>query len=174
MTTPWAFPNTVTQYAESGAENIHVPWEEVDSFSALKSFNLKNIKTTRDLVHIARDPRHDILEKTYYLKATNFSFINVPHSLSGIEMRLSMNRFGRITDDEIFLCLNNVTIGVNQADNILTPNKIYGSDIDKWNTTLTSTDFQNTTFGVIVRFKSHPQWPHKCSALIDAIELRLH
>jgi len=27
---------------------------------------------------------------------------------------------------------------------------------------------------VVVRFQSHPNWPHKCSALVDAIELRVH
>lgn len=174
MTTPWTSPNTISQYAETGAENIHVSWEEIDNFSALKSFNLKNIKTTKDLVHIARDPRHDILEKTYYLKITNFNFINIPSILNGIEMKLSMNRFGRITDDEIYLTLNNVTIGENMANLDLSPIKIYGSDTDKWNTTLNILDVLNTTFGVIVRLRSHPQWPHKCSALIDAIEIRLH
>lgn len=174
MATPWTLPNTISQYAESGAESIHVSWLEVDNFSGLKHLDLRNTKTSRDLVHIARDPRHDITEKTYYLKLTNFTFVNLPNILTGIEMKLSMNRYGRITDDEISLCLNNESIGENQADLNLDPIKIYGNESDKWNTSLSIADIQNSSFGIILRFRSHPRWPHKCSALIDAVEIRVH
>ena len=174
MATPWTFPSTVTQYAQTGAEQAHISWLEIDNFSALKSLNQQHIKTTRDLVHIARDPRHDIVEKTYYLKLTNFVFQNLPSTLSGIQVRLTMKRFGRITDDEIFLCLNNDIVGDNFGDLDLSPTKIYGSETDTWNTSLTISDVQHSSFGVVLRFKSHPQWPHKSSALIDAIEIRVH
>ena len=76
MTTEWTLPNTVTQYAESGGEDGHVTWLEVDSFSSLKAFDGKSVRTSRDLLHIAREPRHDTTEKTYYLKITNFNFEN--------------------------------------------------------------------------------------------------
>ena len=174
MATSWTLPTTVTQFAESGAETIHVSWVEIDNFSALKTLDAKNIKTSRDLIHIARDPRHDVTEKTYYLKVTGFYFNNLPLSLSGIEVRLSMNRFGRITDDEIYLCLNNETVGENMSTLDLSPTKVYGSPVDLWNTNLQVSNVADSTFGVIMRFKSHPQWPHKSSALIDAIEIRIH
>lgn len=174
MPTNWTLPNSISQYAETGAEDRHVPWLEVDNFSALKSLDQRSIKTSRDLVHIARDPRHDIVEKTFYLQITDFRFKNLPTSLAGIEIKLSMNRFGRITDEDIMLCLNGETIGENQATLDLSPVKIYGNQNNLWNTNLTISDVQNSTFGCVIRFQSHPKWPHKSSVLIDAIEIRIH
>lgn len=174
MTTNWTLPLNVTQYSEIDAENIHIPWEEIDNFSSLKNLDGKNIKTSKDLLHIARDPRSNIKEKTYFLKITNFNFKNLPNSISGIELRINMNRFGRITDDTIQLCFNNELIGNNRADRDLSPIKIYGNETDMWETTLNLENVIDSSFGVILRFQSHPNWPHKCSALIDTVELRIH
>lgn len=174
MASNWALPSTVIQYAESGFETTHVSWNDSNDFSPLKNKDGYHIKTNRDLVHIARDPRHDITEKTYFLKITNFNFDNLPVSLSGIEIKLTMNRFGRITDDVIQLTHNDELLGENKADLILDPIKIYGSEFDTWNSSLLINDVQNSSFGVILRFESHPNWPHKCSALIDAVEIRIY
>ena len=174
MTTNWTLPRTVVQYAEQGGEDAHVSWLETDNFAGLKSVDGKSVRTSRDLVHIAREPRHDVTEKTYYLKLTNFNFINLPTTLSGIELKISMNRLGRITDETIQLCRNNDLIGINHASLNLDPKKIYGSETDNWNTNLTMSDIQNSSFGVVIRFQSHPNWPHKSSPLIDAVELRIH
>ena len=173
MATKWTLPVTVDQYAESDAENIHVSWDSSE-FSNLRNLDGRSIKTVRDLLHISRDPRHDIVEKTYFLRVSNFNFSNLPDTLSGIETRITANRYGRITDDTVQLCLNGVLIGDNQATLDLSPIKIYGSNESLWSTTLSMSDIQNSSFGVVVRFKSHPSWPHKCSALIDAIEIRVH
>jgi len=174
MTTNWALPTNVTQYSESGAEDYHVSWENINQFESIKFLDGRRIKTSRDLVHIARDPRHDIKEKTYYLKLTGFNFYNIPNNPTGIELKLNMNRYGRITDDTIQLVLNDNLIGENKATLDLTPVKVYGSGTDLWNTALTNLDLQNINFGIIIRFQSHPNWPHKCSPFIDAIELRIH
>lgn len=174
MTSNWALPTNINQYAEPGAELFHVSWNEIDNFYAIKNKDGKNIKTSRDLLHIARDPKQDIKEKTYFLKITGFNFVNLPSSLSGIELKLSMNRYGRITDDTIQLVLNDILIGVNQSTLSLDPIKTYGGTSNMWNTNLTISDLLDPTFGVVLRFKSHPQWPHKNSALIDSVELRIH
>ena len=68
MTTNWTLPTNVIQYAEEGGEDAHISWLETNNFHSLKDFDGKSVRTTRDLVHIARDPRHDTLQKTYYLK----------------------------------------------------------------------------------------------------------
>jgi hypothetical protein len=68
MTSNWALPRTVSQYAEEGAESSHIAWEEIDSFSAIKTLNGRSIKTVSDLIHISRDPKRDITQKTYFLK----------------------------------------------------------------------------------------------------------
>lgn len=174
MTTNWALPKTIDQYAESGAEALDVSWQEVDNFNALKYVNGKYIKTERDIVHIARDPKHDIKEKTYFLRLRNFNFENIPGTISGLEVKVSMNRYGRIFDDTIQLSLNNDLIGNNFAGTDLLPVTIYGNNSEKWNTTLTKTDLQDPTFGVVLRYKSHPNWPHKNSALVDSVQIRVH
>jgi len=174
MTSNWALPSIVEQYSEPSAENVHVSWINVDNFSNLKTNNGKSVKTSRDLIHIARDPRHDIVEKTYFIKCVGFNFVNLPLTPSGIEIKLTSNRFGRITDETISLTLNDEIIGNNHASLDLSPIKTYGNNNDMWNTTLIYSDFQNNSFGVILRFQSHPNWPHKCSMLLDAIEIRVH
>ena len=174
MNSNWTLPTSVTQYAEPDAENFHVSWLDVGDFYSLKSRDGRYVKTSRDLVHIAKQPQHDFVEKTYYLKATGFNFNTLPETISGIEMRLSMNRNGRISDDTIQLWLDADTIGDNQAKLTLNPVTIYGSEMDTWGANLSASTLQNPMFGVIVRFRSHPNWPHKSSALVDAIELRVH
>ena len=89
-------------------------------------------------------------------------------------MRLTMNRYGRISDETIQLCLNDQLIGDNQTNVGLDPIKIYGNDTDKWNAMITLADVQHPSFGVILRFRSHPNWPHKSTPLVDSVELRIH
>lgn len=173
MNSNWALPTSVTQYAEPDSIN-HVSWVDTNDFYSLKNNDGRSIKTSRDLLHIAKDPRHDLVEKTYFLKIVGFNFVNLPSTLSGIEMKLTMNRYGRISDETIQLCLGDQLLGDNRTNINLDPIKIYGSDIDIWNANVTIADMQRPEFGVILRFRSHPSWPHKSSALIDAVELRVH
>lgn len=174
MTSNWALPRTVSQYAEEGADSVHILWEETDSFNGLKNLDGRSIKTTKDLMHIARDPKHAILQKTYFLKITDFVFENLPPVLTGIELKLSMKRQGRITDDTVQLSLNNQLVGLNQANLSLDPIKIYGGENTLWDSALSITDISNPLFGVVLRFQSHPRWPHKSTPLIDAVEIRIH
>ena len=174
MTSNWALPTNIIQYSEEGAEDAHISWIEVDNFSGLKSADGRSIKTSRDLLHIARDPRHNIKEKTYFLTVTGFNFINLPDTISGIEMKLSMNRFGRITDDTVQLCINDTLIGENRATLDLNPIKIYGTQTDMWDSNITISDVLNSSFGITLRFKSHPRWPHKSSAMIDSVQVRVY
>jgi hypothetical protein len=174
MTSNWTLPTSVTQYAEIDAENIHVSWLTDNDFHSIKNRDNKFVKTSRDLLHIAKQPKHDLVEKTYFLKATGFNFTQLPEIVSGIEMRLTMNRHGRISDETIQLCLNDQTIGDNQAKLKLDPITIYGTETDKWGSGMDIFDIQNNNFGVLLRFQSHPNWPHKCSAFLGAIEIRVH
>lgn len=174
MTSNWALPTTIEQYSEEGAESVHVPWNSDENFNNIKTKNGKSLKTIRDLVHIARDPKIDITEKTYFLRCTGFTFVNLPNTVSGVELKITSNRFGRITDDVIQLTLNGNLIGENYASLSLEPIKIYGNEDDKWNTDLTSQNILSNSFGVVIRFKSHPSWPHKSNIFLDCIELRIH
>ena len=169
MTTPWTLSSTVSQYAEPGAESTHIPWE------SRSNFNNNSIQTLGTLKHVARSPKYDIKNKTYYLKATGFSFINLPTVLSGIELKLISSRNGRIVDETIQLCIDDQAIGDNRATLSILPEKIYGGQEDLWNTTqLNIVNIQDSSFGVIIRLQSHPNWPHNDPAAIDRVELRIH
>lgn len=174
MTSNWALPRDITQYAEEGGDDIHISWIDKDNFSALRDVNGRFIQTASDLLHISREPRHDITQKTYFLKLTNFNFTSLPEQISGIEARLTMKRFGRITDDTVQLCLNDQLIGTNLANLVLDPIKTYGGDTVLWETNLTVADVSQPSFGIVIRFQSHPHWPHKCSPFVDTVELRIH
>jgi hypothetical protein len=160
MTTEWTSPTTFSQYAEEGAESVHVQWDD------------KLTSTNGCLEHIARSPKHDLRTKTYYLKATGFNFQNLPDTISGVELRLSVKRRGRVTDETISLVIND-QVSENRATLDLSPTKMYGSETDTWALSMSLEDL-NSEFGVLLRFQSHPQWPHKDAAFIDAVELRIH
>ena len=113
--------------------------------------------------------------KTYFVRATGFNFRNLPDFVSGIEVRLTARRYGRATDDTIELCLNEQTIGDNQATISIAPEKIYGGETNLWSTdNLSIDDIRNETFGIVIRFQAHPHWPHKDPVLIDSVEMRIH
>jgi hypothetical protein len=169
MSTNWTCPTTVIQYAEDAS---HISWTE--NFSNIQSPTGRLISTTSPLLHIARSPRNDITMKTYFLKMTGYRFQNLPEIISGIECRVKMNRGGRISDETVQLCYNDELIGENQAGLTLDPITIYGSNTNTWKVDLTLGMVQDPSFGVVVRFRSHPHWPHKTTPLIDTVELQIY
>lgn len=171
--TNWTTSRAISQYVEPGAETFHIPWKE-NEFQALYTSDQSNLGLNGLLIHIARSPKLDVVNKTYYLKLQNFIFTSLPDTISGIEMRLSMNRRGRVTDDTIQLLVNDQPVGENKADLNLDPIKVYGANNDKWGIdNLSAADITNN-FGVLVRFRAHPQYPHRDGAFIDAVELRIY
>ena len=176
MTTEWTFPTIISQYPEPEAESAHIQWDDSKGYYAIQNRDDKqSLMTNGTLYHFSRSPKTDIRTKTYFLKVQGFNFLNLPVVLSGIELRLSTNRFGRITDETIQLCMGNELLGDNLADLILDPIKVYGSGTHLWNIkNLSITDIQNPNFGVVIRFQSHPQYPHRDGAYINAVELRIH
>lgn len=174
MTTSWTLPNTISQYSEEGAEQAHVDWDNSDNFNQLKNSDNRFLQSNRALEHIARSPKADLKNKTYFLKITNFTFNQLPSSLSGIEVRIKARRYGRATDDTIQLVKNDTVIGDNKASLSIHPEKLYGGVSDLWGTNLTISDITDSTFGILIRFKSHPDWPHKDPILVDSVEMRIH
>lgn len=173
MATNWTYPNQISQYSEEGAEEQHISWSNL-GVEAITVNDKLNLVTTKNLYHIARSPKHDLTTKTYFLQVSNFKFQNLPATISGIELRLSVNRRGRISDDVVQLMLDNVPIGDNKAGVEITQNKIYGSPTDMWNTSLTNEDLQKSHFGILMRFKSHPKWPHSDPMFVNSVELRIY
>lgn len=172
--TPWTLPTIVSQYAEEGAENVHIQWN-ASELNAIKSLDQRSLGLDGVLEHIARSPKPDFRNKSYFVKATGFTFQNLPETIIGIEVKLTARRSGRIVDDTIQLCLDNNAIGENQATTYISPIKIYGAENNLWGLeSIPRTNLLNSSFGVIIRFQSHPSWPHKDAAFIDAVEIRIH
>jgi hypothetical protein len=175
MTTAWTLPTNIIQYAEPGGESVHIPWDDSHGFDVLKSADVRGVRSLGRLSHIARSPKHDILNKTYYIRATGFDFHDLPDTLSGIELLLLVNRYGRVTDDTVELVLGGESVGENQASLRIAPEKIYGGPASLWNAkNLSVNDLQDPSFGVVIRFCSHPHWPHKDPVIIGGVRLRIH
>jgi hypothetical protein len=174
MTTAWTLPTIITQFAEPGAEEAHIEWDDSTNLEALLNSDGRSIQTNGSLQHIARSPKHDITNKTYYIRATGFNFSQLPDSLTGIEVKLQSRRYGRATDDTIQLSINGNEIGDNKADRIIKPEKIYGSETDTWASELSISDLTDPSFGITIRFRAHPDWPHKDPVLVDSVEMRIH
>jgi hypothetical protein len=169
MPTKWYYPNNISQYAEV---QEHVPW--VEDFHKIKHPDGNFLRLSKTLLHIANSRTNDLKMKTYYLILEDFQIDNCPQIISGIEVEINMNRGGRITDDTVQLRYNSNFVGVNKADFDLAPKKIYGNQSDLWDTSLTKLQVENNTFGIGVRFQSHPSWPHNEYAKVDYIRLRLY
>ena len=175
MTTAWTVPTDIIQYAEPGGESVHIPWDDSHGFDVLKSADVRGVRSIGRLSHISRSPKHDILNKTYYIRATGFNFYNLPNVLSGIELLLLVTRYGRITDETVQLCIDGELIGENQASLKILPEKLYGGSENLWKTdNLSIDDITNSTFGITIRFCSHPHWPHKDPVIIGGVRMRIH
>jgi hypothetical protein len=144
MITEWRNPRLVSQYSESNAETIHIKWDDSNGYAGLRSSNGSSVGTLGKLIHIARSPKPDIVNKTYYIKMTNYSFTNLSNTINGIELKLLSKRVGRITDDTV--SLSNITKQI----------------------------IEDPSFGVVLRFKSHPEWPHSDPMDLISVQLRIH
>ena len=164
MTTYWTSPTLLDQYPETGAETVHIPW----------NITFTKASTAGNLVHLARKPKTDYINKTFYLTATGFEFDTLPDSLSGIELVINADRKGRVTDETVQLILNNAPVGDNLASLDLSESKSYGGQSNLWGSTLTINDIVNPSFGIVMRFQSHPQYPHRDGINIRSVELVIH
>lgn len=173
MPTPWTFPTIISQYSEPGAESADIQWDSSNYFNELKEFDGRSLVTTGNLVHIARSPHADIRNKTYFLKCTGYNFLSLPTQLSGIEVKVNANRYGRAQDDTMNLTLNGNLIGENASTPLIDPIKIYGGPTDLWGATLTKDNIIDPTFGFVLRFQAHRHWPHRDPVLVDAVQIRI-
>lgn len=170
MPTNWTLPTSFAQFAE--ADN-HIAWDDVSNYVYLRTEDNGYIKTVKSLIHISNSSTGPRRNTTHYLLLTNFPFINLPDTISGIEVEIKINRGGRITDDTIQLRLNDEFIGENKANSNLDLFSKYGSSTDMWATELTRSDLQNPNFGIGIRFQSHLMYPHNDTPMLDYVKLRV-
>lgn len=178
--TPWAFPNKVSQHAEA---ETHVAWDP-GGIPYLRIEDGKFIRTVAPLTHTTNSLSGNRLMKTWYLVLSDFKFNFIPEAFSGIEVKLRMQRGGRITDETIQLMYNGQAVGENRAESALGLTNIYGGTIDSWSAVPTYLNEEGTlcivpevgrdpTLGVCIRFQSHPSIPHKETPMLDYVKMRL-
>lgn len=165
MPSLWSYPSVVTQYAE--VPN-HIAWKAVgDDFTQLNF-----VTTVSDLKHISNTAVNDIKMKTYYLVLTGFNWRELPDTIQGIEAQINVRRLGRITDETISLYLDQ-GIGGNKATADLSNERTYGSEIDLWDLEeITPAMLNDSNFGMVLRYQSHPSWPHSAAPIMQHIQLR--
>lgn len=168
MSTSWQTPNNIIQYAEDPS---HIEWN--NNFQSLTS-TMGGVSLSQPLLHIARQPRNDILMKSWYLKATGFSFEDLPGVINGVKFRFSVRRGGRVFDDTVQLTVNDNLIGENRCQNTVDPVQVYGGTTDLWGVPDLTSIVSDPSFGIVIRLKSHPAWPHKTTPILNGLELQIY
>ena len=132
------------------------------------------------------------LSNTSQLWCTGYKIPDTGRTVIGIELILDVKRASRIEDLVIQLTKDGATLtGDNYASTInpiqadmytgnLTETPvpfndyhIYGSSSDLWGTTWSSTDIANSTFGVVLSFRSNQIIPHSDFAYIHQAGVRI-
>ena len=189
------YPRSIVQYAEYPELNVSWTNNNVDTtiidnsnynFSdpTTGAGNRNVIATTKPLTHVANPTRGPKLDKTYYLKCTNFMAQNLPNTPTGITLTLITQRNQKIVDETICLIYNNEVISDNKTNLSAGPysidghmkienNATYGGPDDLWGATITKEMLMDPSFGVLLRFASNPMRPHKEGMSIYQITLEV-
>jgi hypothetical protein len=129
---------------------------------------------------------------TSELWLTELGIPNNGGNVVGIEFQLNILRAARIEDLTIQLTIGGQLIGDNYASvvnpvqsdtytaeitipqNPVGDYNIYGGPADLWGTTgLTSANIADPTFGVVISFQSNVIYPHKDTAYVDQVGVRI-
>jgi hypothetical protein len=138
-------------------------------------------RTVKSLKHIANPASGPIRDSTYQLICTGFR-IPALAEINGIELRVIAQRNGRITDETVQLTYQGQAIGRNnfsyETDEEgrlpLFNDTRYGGTDDLWGAELTSEILQDASFGVILKFQSHPYYPHSSDMQIESVSLTVY
>lgn len=189
------YPKTIVQYAEY--PELNVSWSNNFNTDILgnPSYNFAQpgqnsgsnnvISTVVPLTHVANPTRGPKLDKTYYLKCTNFFGSHVPTAPTGLVLTVTSQRNQKIVDDTICLIYQDQIISDNKTNLSAGPYSIdghmkidnvatYGSENDMWGATITREMIMDPSFGVLLRFASNPMYPHKEGMLIYQITLQVY
>jgi hypothetical protein len=189
------YPRSIVQYAEYPELNVSWTNNQADTTIVDNAlYNLadptagagnRNVLTTvKPLTHISNPTRGPKLDKTYYLKCTDFKIGNLPNTITGIRLRISSQRNQKIVDETVCLIYDGEIISENKTNLSAGPYSIdghmkieneayYGGDTDLWGANITKSMLQDSKFGVLLRFSSNPMRPHKEGMLIYQITLEV-
>jgi hypothetical protein len=170
------YPSVVTQLGEEP----NIAW--VTTVPSNGIFLLqRRWQTVEPLKHIANPASGPIRDSTFALVCTGF---NIPllDEINGIEVRVTGQRNGRIADETIQLVYQDQAIGRNnfsyETDEEgrlpLFNDTVYGGSEDLWGAEITPQILQDPSFGVILKFQSHPYYPHSSDMQIESVSLTVY
>lgn len=133
--------------------------------------------TVKSLLHRSNPATGDLCDRTWEVHCTNFDIVDAPDVISGIQLEISGQRNGRICDEIIQLCYQGSPIGTNnfhyeldsEGHFYINNQMTYGGPTDLWGAELTPEIIQDPSFGVILKFQSHPYYPHNCGMFLDKV-----
>jgi hypothetical protein len=171
------FPTIVNQLGEEP----NIAWLAVGYDGNTTVTSSKKIRTSMDLKHIANPASGPIRDSTNTLIYTGFEIPNLG-TISGIELRIVGQRNGRISDETIQLTYQDSAIGRNnfyyETDEEgrlpLFNDTVYGGPEDLWGSEITADMLQDPSFGVILKFQSHPYYPHSSGMIIETVSLTVY
>jgi hypothetical protein len=161
-------------------EDTDITWQ---GFSTNDSGFMLNqrLRTTRPLKHISNPAAGDIRERTQALIIKGF---NIPDTINpvGISVEITGQRNGRICDEIIQLWHQGELIGDNNffyitdtsGHLLITNQSTYGGPTNTWGTTLTPELLSDPEFGIMVKFQSHPYYPHNDIMILDSVSLTVY
>ena len=180
MSTQWFYPATVSQVAE---HDYHIPWKNSQGASPVifDQYNTTSLTTVKPLLHISNATAGDIRTKTWYLHLTNFGFTDLPNTIQGIEVQINVKR-GRVLEDTVRLFHNGDMIGDNLVYYVqdteehikIIPNPVYGGPTNLWGLDSINPSLLDSTFGLCLRFQSHPYYPHNEAPLLQNVAMRIY
>lgn len=187
-TTDFYSPKTITQVDVFNdiINRPSIPWTHTANVISKDAY----ASSVSPLTTVSGFWQEKFYRETSQLWLTNFSISNFDNVV-GIEFELNAQRNARVQDLLIQLVLDNAIIGENRASIInpvqsdmntaeLTPIQtpindynIYGAPDDMWGTSLTGADIANSTFGIVISFKSNQIIPHSDIAYVDQVGIRI-
>lgn len=138
--------------------------------------------TVRSLKHIANPASGNIRERTRSLICTQFQITDLPNEISGLQLDIVAQRNGRIVDELVQLTFQNQAIGKNnfvyhtdsEGHLKITNETSYGGPTDLWEVDITHELLRDPSFGIILKFQSHPYYPHSVGMILDSVSLTVY
>lgn len=189
-------PKSIVQFAEYPDQNISWSNNQADpTIVENPDYNFADpnngagdrnvIQTVKNLTHVPNPTRGPKLDKTYFLRCTNFGIVdeNLSGIITGISVTVTAQRNGRIVDDTVSLVYQGEIISENKTnlstiygeghirnDNVQT----YGGENDLWGAEITPEMVKDPSFGILLRFSSNPIYPHRSTIELYKILLTIH
>jgi hypothetical protein len=169
-----------TQVSTTSTSDLEIGWKS-DIAPRTDMIMNKKWTTIAPLQHRANAATGGLRDTTQSIIFTGFN-IDFQESINGVQLNIIAQRNGRIADETIQLYYQGSAIGINnfqyETDEEgrlpIENNSNYGGENDTWGVELTNEMIQNPTFGVLLRFQSHPYYPHSSAITLDSISLTIY